>query len=766
MLGITLAIFLSFPITVRDVEVDGAKWVSEKFVITKFGISPGTQVGIPDIYLSMKELYRGERFNDIKLYQIGPDSSAVLVIKVAENPTLRDLVLTGNKKLSSDEIRDSILRISAGEETDKEIVSSFKAEYGKKAQVYKAHAIYPLSPNRIFSWKTAIKKAYLKKGYPLVEVNAEVKDTDSLGRADLVIRVKEGPKVKVKEINFHGNVAFDDKKLRKVIKTKQAGFLRSGTLKLDEWEQDSARLIEFYADHGYPRAKVDSTRIRYEGRYAYIDIWITEGPKLVIHDIDIEAAPPFDSTKLYSLLKFAKGEPFSRKKYTESMQDIMTAYRDSGFMYVQVIPLDSILQDTLLDVVWKIQPGNRIFIRKIEIEGNRKTRDYVILRELDLFPGDHFSSTKLQKSQRDLFMLNFFSNVMINFQNTPDSNKIDLVLKVQEKPSGQLGFGATYSELEGPALYFNVMQPNFQGKGQTISLMLQYGKNVQNYRISFTEPWLGGKPRSLGFDLHNVVYYYYADFDRQETGGSVSYSQRIWNDYWRTGATYSLEKVTLFNVSEYYKEHYPEFSKPFWTSSISYFISRDTRNRPFFPTRGSRFSYTLMLAGGPLQGDVHYHKHTIEWSKYLPQPFSSKKYASVFWVRGGYVGGYHPEDWSIGVPYYERFFLGDIGFYGLRGHELRSVSPILDGTKIGGRVFGIFTLEERYLVEQNIYFLAFLDIGNSWLNVNQIPERGLEYGLGVGMRMEIPMMGILGFDIGYNPETGQFVPHIQVGTMF
>ncbi len=765
MFGITLVILLSFPITVKNVEVKGDRWTSPRFISARFGIDPGSRVGLPDIYQAMNRLYLGERFDRITLYQLGPDTAAVLQIVVQENPTLRYLVLTGNKKISSDEIRDSILHISAYQPPDS-VVEAFRNEFGKKTAVFRPKTSYSLSKNRIFTWQKAIEKAYLKKGYAAVRVEAEVEDTDSLGRADLIIRVHEGPRVKVKKITFHGNRAFDDKKLKKAMKTKEAGFLRTGTLKMEEWEKDSGRIVEFYADHGYPQAKVDSTRITYEGKYAYIDIWVTEGPRLVIHKIDIAPVPPLDSARIYSLLKIAPGEPFSRKKYKESMQNIATAYSDSGFMYARVLPMDSIIDDTLLDVVWKIVPGHRIYIRKIDIEGNRKTRDYVILRELDLFPGDHFSATKLQKSQRDLFMLNFFSNVMVNFKNTEDSSKIDLVFKVQEKPAGQIGFGATYSELEGPALYFNIMQPNFQGKGQVVSLMLQYGKNVQNYRISFTEPWLGGRPRSLGFDIHNVVYYYYADFDRQETGGSVSYSQQIWNDYWRAGISYSLEKVNLFNVSDYYKEHYPEFSKPFWTSSITSFITRDTRNRPFFPTKGSRFSYTLLFAGGPLQGDVHYHKHTAEWSKYLPQPFSGKKYATVFWLRGGYVGGFNPHDWAEGVPYYERFFLGDIGFYGLRGHEIRSVSPIVSGNKIGGRVFGIFTFEARYLLEQNIYLLGFIDIGNTWLNVDQIPKVGFEYGAGVGMRMEIPMMGILGLDVGYNPKTGQFIPHVQVGTMF
>lgn len=767
MSGIMLVFLLSFPITVKDVQVQGAKWQPPQFITTKFGISPGDRIGLPELFLATRRLYYGERFSDITVYQIGPDTSAVLRISVTENPTLKYLIFVGNKKIRADEIKDSVLKIVASEPPSSDSVrQKYRREFGKNATVYLVHGGYPLSPNRVFSWKRQIEKRYLKEGYALVNVEAEVVDTDSVGYANLIMKVHEGTKIKVKEIAFHGNSAFDDKKLKKAIKTKEAGFLRSGTFKLDQWQEDSARIVEFYANHGYPRARVDSTRIRYEGKYAYLDVWITEGNKLVIHSIDIEAAPPFDSTKLYSLLKIKPGMPFSRKKYMESMQNVMTVYRDSGYMYVNVIPVDSTVDDTLLDVVWKVVPGHRIFIRKIDIEGNTKTRDYVILRELDLFPGDHFSSTKLQKSQRDLFMLNFFSNVMVNFKNTDDSSWIDLEFKVHEKPAGQLGFGATYSELEGPALYFNIMQPNFQGKGQVISFMFQYGKKVQNYRISFTEPWLGGKPHSLGFDIHNVIYYYYADFDRQETGGSVSYSQRIWNDYWRTGITYSLERVNLFNVSEYYREHYPEYSKPFWTSSISTFITRDTRNRPFFPTTGSRFTYTLVFAGGPLQGDVHYHKHTVEWSKYLPKPFSSKKYASVFWLRGGYVGGFHPDNWAEGVPYYERFFLGDIGFYGLRGHEIRSVSPIVDGNKIGGRVFGIFTFEERYLVEQNIYFLAFVDVGNTWLNVNKIPQVGFEYGLGVGMRMEIPMMGILGFDIGFDPRTREFVPHVQVGTMF
>lgn len=758
MFGLIISLLFSYPIIVKDVKVEGLKWKRPDFVIYMFGIQPGDTLLLPDVTDAMKKLYHTQYFEDIELVQYGPDSAATLVVRVKENPRLRSITFIG-KKIKPDELKDSVLQLTSFTEA--------KEKGRHKGKKYKALTPMPLPESRIFEWSRKIEKYYQSKGYAKCKVESELSEPDSLGLVDLVLKVERGKKVHVKKIEFFGVTAFEPKKLKKVMKTKERGFLRSGTLKLDQWADDPKRIEEFYANNGYPNARVDSTKIEYSDGDAFIKIWITEGRKLVIGNISVEAAPPFTSDYLLELIKIKSGEPFSREKYIDAVMKIADAYRDSGYLYVQVTPLDSLYSDSIVDVRFVVEPGSRVAVRKIIIKGNTKTRDYVILRELDIFPGDYFSSSKLRKSQRDLFMLNFFSNVTVDFEEVGDS-LIDLIFTVTEKPTGQAMAGVSYSGFEGLAGNISYLEPNFRGKGQIFSAMLQHGQRGSFFQLGFTEPWLGGKPRSLGFDLHHV-YYRLFEYDEQRTGGGVTFSTRVWNDYWRLTLSYDLNRIYLYNINPVFEERYKEFTEgPVWRSSVSFSLTRDTRNHPFFPNRGSRWSYNLVLAGGPLGGDIRMHKHTMEWSYYFPKPFTGEKWASVIWLRGGYVGGFNPKDWAEGVPFNERFFLGDIGFYGLRGYDFRSVGPVQDGVVVGGRVFSIFTLEERYKASDNIYVLAFAEAGNAWNNIAEAWDTGVRRSIGVGFRIEIPMMGIWGFDIGYGFDKTPpgWTMHVQVGTMF
>ncbi|MEO0246937.1 MAG: BamA/TamA family outer membrane protein, partial [candidate division WOR-3 bacterium] len=281
--------------------------------------------------------------------------------------------------------------------------------------------------------------------------------------------------------------------------------------------------------------------------------------------------------------------------------------------------------------------------------------------------------------------------------------------------------------------------------------------------IGFTKPWLYGRKQQAGFNLYSLSTYY-PQYTVSKTGGNLSYGRRVINDYWRIFTQYTLERTKLYDIDSSLLAS-PTYSYWAnrgwqWSSSIFYSLSFDNRDRVFNATTGNIFKYDGTLSGGPLRGDIHFFKQEFELSKLIPE---FKNVIGAVSFKTGYIRGlYHPDS----IPFYERFFLGDVGPYGLRGYELRSVGPRENGINIGGRIYFILTLEQRYRINDNMYVLAFFDAGNAFKNVNTLRPFIVKKGIGAGIRMEVPLMGVIGFDFAYGIDSKKWIPHIQFGTSF
>ena len=744
---------LIFSFVIRTVAFNGIKCNTDDFYRTFTGLRENVDISYPEIDNALKDIIRhnfarqvivkAKRFNDtIDIY-----------VKVFENPRVDTIILQGNKRLKSQElIKDRTEKEGSGENAKEKVIKRFPIHVGD-----------PVSYALLKEAANYIKDIYTEKGYPYADVKYLYENKNGC-LTDVVFQINEGPRARIKAIKIYGNTVFKDKKLLQKMKNKPRGFLRSGKLNKKELAKDIKRIENYYKDRGYMNAHVDSFRIDRKGKDMFINIYLTEGKKYYVGEVKFNGNKLFKKQILEHLWALKKGNVYSQKKLQKSLENIQGLYADSGYIYAYVYPIDSVKNDTVNFIVY-VDEGIRVRVRKVNIVGNTKTYDEVIRRELYLFPGEYFSRKMAIRSQRNLYYLNYFSNVGMDFSTTSDSSQVDVTFKVEEKSTGQLGLGATYSEIDGLSFYFQLQEPNFLGRGQSVGGIIEYGAKRRNFSLNCTIPWIGGKRRSFSGSIYSTTSYL-PSYTEVKKGINIGYRQKIISDYNYLGYGYVLERVQLKDIPDELK-NLPEFTEwtsgePVLTSSFTLSFSRDTRDRSFNATSGERTVISTKLAGGPLMGDAHFGKITLERAQLFN--YKKKLILALRGFTGSVVGLYDSDD----VPFNERFFLGDVGPFGLRGYELRSVGPYENGINVGGRVFVIGTVELRYRFSESTYGLLFFDAGNAWKNSSRMRPFVLKKGSGIGIRMEMPMLGVVGFDLayGFNNGKGKWVPHIQFGTQF
>jgi outer membrane protein insertion porin family len=750
---------------IGDVRIEGLRWAESENVVARLGLYSGDRVDREFIQDAVKRLSQSDQFESVEVTSDLRDSIIDLTLSVIENPSMGDYVFQGNTHVKTEDLVDT-LHLALG-------------EY--------------VSDRKLFDWRKTIQRYYKGKGFLRSDAEVEVSEPDSTGSVRLTFLVHEGTQYRIQEIDILGNAAFSDPTLEIKMQNRERNWWRKGKFREDLWEEDMSALEEFYHDHGFPHARVDSFNFDYRDRGMYIQVYVDEGRRFTFGDVDFEGNTIYTSDQLRSLvpLKSSPGFPgsifssgskkpkeYSKKELDDAVMNIAGVYGDSGFLYVGVQPVERVRGDTLVDVTFDIEERHRVKVRRVDIEGNTKTKDFVIRRELDVLPDFHFNRQLAIKSQRDLYFLNYFEDVGLDFKPTDDSSYIDLIFKVKEKPTGNMGMGVSYSGPDGLFGYLQYQQPNLFGNGRNLAFTVEYGSNRKNYSVSFTEPWLGGRPYLLGFYVHDMTTYrtYY---DEHRLGGSVYFARPLWDDYWTLRLSYTLERVFLFGISEAYKQNLGVEGNPFLSSAVSATIKRDSRDRSFNASQGSRYSYMAEIVGGPFKPEhlskfpglnapflllnltdqklgtpVNYQTHILEGNQYFPH---LKKMTLVARSKVGLVKGLYKFD---EVPVYAKFWLGDVGAFGLRGYGYWSVGP--------GQLFGIFTLEERFRISESAYLMAFAEAGDAWKNWGYVGYSSLKRSAGVGIRLEMPLLGIIGLDVayGFDNEGGRWKTHLQFGSMY
>lgn len=701
---------------VKEVRIEGNERIEAEAILRAVDTEAGDEYDEDRLSNDLEEIHRMGYFDDVRVEADQQEDGMEVVFRVKEKSSLRSIEFSGNRIFDDEDLEENI-DISSG-------------------------AILNIA--RIKRNTRAIETMYKDRNYHNVKVDYEIKEIDE-NRADLEFVIEEGKKVRIKEISLEGNKSFSDKEIKKIMKTSEKGFFSwltsSGDLDNQVLEQDVYRIQSHYQNNGYAEARVAEPEVEYEGDWIYVTIKIHEGPRFKVGDVSFEGELIAGEQDLRDSISIEGEEYYNREVLQNDVMTLTDMYADQGYARADIRPeLNRRPDENVMDIVFHLKKNQPVYFEKIIIEGNTKTRDKVIRRELQVHEQEKYSASKLKRSVRNLYRLDYFDDIDVNTREGSSGDRMILDIDVEEKETGSLSFGAGYSAVEKLYVMGSISERNFLGRGQKAELRLQTGSESRQFRFLFTEPWLFDIPLSATGEAYNWERDY-DDYERKSKGGLVRFGYPIF-DYTRGYISYGFDVSEVEDVSPFYEFRIAEGR--FTESSVTTSIVYDSRDRAINPTEGSRHKLSVQYAG--LGGDVGFAKTEVEAGKYFP----------LFWGTVGFLhaeGGHVTETGGKHLPDYEKFYLG--GINSLRGFDWRDVSVTdfdEDGNqvKVGGEKFVQFNAEFLFplIKDAGLRGVLFYDTGNVYERGENVDLGEMRESVGFGIRWYSPM-GPLRLERGY-----------------
>jgi outer membrane protein insertion porin family len=668
---------------VDEVVVRGNRRIEADAIRARIGTAVGGPYRTSQIAKDVREIHALGFFRDVRVFsEESPKGGRIVIFEVEENPVVRQISISGNDNIDGDKIRD-ILTLTMGSALD-----------------------YPL----LFENRARIQALYKAEGYYLAEVAHEI-ETLSPSSVGIHFVVTENEKLKLRDIQFIGNEAFSDRALRAGFQTKKwrfwsyltSWFDRSGTYSEPLFIQDLRSVEKKYTDAGYLQAAISSPDVVASAKGMIVSVTVEEGLEYRVGALDVAGDTTVDIDALRSLLKLREGEIFNRSYLTEDVAALTGHYTDRGFYFANVSPLSNLSQeDQTVDVIFQVRKGPLYFVRNVNIDGNTVTIDPVIRREIPIVEGELYSQREILLAKSRVNSLGFFEEVDFQVDPTDEPDQIDLDVKVVERPTGSFTFGAGYSSQDSFVVTGSLSQDNLFGRGYAVRLSADFGGQTQRFFLSATDPYFLGTDFSLGVTIfsRNVNF---EDFEQDQIGADLFLGHALTEDNRaRAYARYSWasRSVTEDRNSNAASVILRELLQEELTSSlIGLSMSADTRDHRLSPTSGYTFGTSLEFAG--LGFFSQFLRAEARGAWYLGAPWWLID-DSTFVVSGriGYAlpfnsisdydlptvtGDFRAEDHNIlslqeidtdiKLPLSERYFLGGLGEFQLRGFEARSVGP-------------------------------------------------------------------------------------------
>lgn len=700
---------------INAIEIQGLKRIDESAVKAKITQKVGEPISQEKTNEDIKSIFKIGYFEDVRA-EIEPFEGGIkLIYVVKEKPTIVKIDLQGNEEFDDSKLKEK-LTITTGAIADAVLIQ----DNANKLRMF-----------------------YEEEGYWLSRIVPVIKKIGP-DEVSLTYQIQEGPKIKIKRINFEGNKAMSAGKIKKAMETKEwwlfSFITSSGYYQNDRMDADIERIRNLYFDHGYIQVAVGEPEIRFtnDGKGMIITIPISEGDQYTVSSVEVTGNEVFDDTEIKKLITLTPGEPFSKKTLRKDIFSISELYSENGYALVTVTP-DLIPDESekLVKVNLKIDEGDRYRIGRIEIFGNTRTRDKVIRREVKLDEGDIYNSTLLKRSYERINNLNFFETVELIPKPQPEENLVDVDIKVKERPTGFFSIGGGYSSIEKFIAMIELTQGNLFGKGQFLKLRAELGGRTTYYDISFRDPWFLDKPLTFSTSIYKTTKEY-IEYDKDAIGFGITFGKRF-TDYWWGNISYNYERAKISDVSEDAPTIIKDQKGTRITSSITPSLVRDSRDNYLDPSRGSRHSVYLTYAG--IGGTNNFVKGEIDSAWYLPLNSSSL----MFRGRFGYAKGIGGKE----LPLYERFYVG--GIYTVRGLGFGEAGPRDEetGDEIGGTEELIFNVEYIFPLVSEIRLkgVLFFDAGNAYESFEKFGT--LRYTTGLGVRWISPI-GPVRVEWGYN----------------
>ncbi|MFN8261612.1 MAG: POTRA domain-containing protein [Chitinophagales bacterium] len=815
---------------IAAIEISGTQFLDKNIIRSLTGIKVGDLISIPgdDITKCIKNLWKQGLFGNVRIYADKFDGENVyLSIDVQERPRLNEITLKGLKKSDADDLK-------------------------KKLDMLKGK---PLTDALKLNIRNTIIDQFEDKSYlnPVIDI-VEKKDEGLVNSTSLIVNVDKGNKVKINDIQFNGRVNGELAKMRKVMKdtrerskvelrvkddrsrkqkAKDALYtlanLNSNSVKdffMDrfritfkgskynerKYEDDKQKLIDYYNNNGFRDAKITSdTVVNDDDGNVSIVMNISEGRRYYFRNIVFKGNSKFPTETLTRVLNIKKGDVYNaellQKRLTQDPDggDISSLYYDDGYLFFSINPVETAVENDSIDLEIRINEGPQATIKNVIIEGNDKTNEHVIRRELRTFPGDKFSRSDLIRSQREIANLGFFDPQETKVEPIPNpvDGTVDIKYTVKEKSADQVelsaGWGGRQGGLIGTlGLKFNnfslrnifnkkAWSPLPTGDGQQLTVRVESnGKRYQNYNFSFTEPWLGGKNpnaftiaafRSRIQDVSGSTV-----LGKQITNGlSVSIGTRLKkpDDFFIVQAAANYYGYKLDNFSNrYYVGNQPLDSGKFNNLNFKITLSRNSINQPVFPTGGAKVEaslqftppYSLFRKDNDFEGKtiaekyklIEYHKWKVAIDWY--QSLGKSKLVLRSSAKFGFLGTFNKK---VGITPFERFQVGGNGIPSnvtLFGTDVIAHRGFEGdySTSGGDPIYNKFLLELRYPFSLNpsatIYGLVFFEAANTYASFKDYNPFKLKKSVGIGVRAILPMFGLIGIDYGIRFDSANGSP--------
>lgn len=700
-LGLALAVVLGSSTAfaqfrIADIRVEGLQRIAAGTVFTYLPVQIDDVVADDVTADIIRSLYATGFFDDVKVERDGD----VLVIWVRERPAVAQIDIVGNKSIKTDDLKEGLKEIGLAE-----------------GRVFNRSVL-----DRI---EQELRRQYFAAGKYGVDVQSTVSPLER-NRVAVRIEVTEGLTARLKQVNIIGNEAFDEKTLLKQFKlgrTKWHSFYsKNDQYSKEKLAGDLEALRSFYLDRGYINFQITSTQVTIspDKNDIYVTIGVEEGEVYRVSDIRLAGDPSVPAEQLFPLIHMQRGTVFSRKAATESAERISELLGNEGYAFANVNTVPEVdNENKMVAVTFFVDPGKRVYVRRINMKGNTRTRDEVLRREMRQLETAWFSADLVRRSRERLQRLGYFEDVNIETPAVPGSaDLVDVDVTVKEKPSGNLLAGVGYSQSQGILFNTSVSQNNFLGTGKRVSFAFNTSRSDQLYRLAYTNPYYTVDGISRGFDLTyrttDFDQYIGADYTTDVGLAEVNFGLPI-SDTSRAGfgARYQYTRFFAGDFSALAQDFVATNGDTFNDFFLTANYTKDSRDSAIFPTKGTlqRFFGEIAIPGSDLQ----YYRVNYRGQQYIPL---TRRFTFAVRADVGYGGGYGD---TSAMPFFENFYAGGPG--SVRGWKANTLGP-RETTDQDDPVGGNFKLAGSIELfapppvggkfENTLRLGAFFDFGNVW----------------------------------------------------
>ncbi len=704
------------PFVVRDIRVEGIQRTEAGTVFSYLPVKVGETMTEETAASAIRSLYATGFFKDVRLEVEGD----VLIVMVEERPAIAQIEISGNKEFDKEALKKGLKQIGLSESRiyDRALLERAEQE---------------------------LKRQYISKGKYGVKITTTVTPLDR-NRVSITFNINEGDVAKIRNINIVGNKAFTEKELLGQLNLTTPGWITWFT-KNDQYSKqklagDLETLRSYYLNRGYLEFDIESTQVSItpDKKDIYITINISEGPQFRVSDIKLAGDLIVPESELQTLIKLKPGEIFSREKLTESTKAISDRLGNDGYAFANVNAAPEVNKDEdTVSFVLFVDPGRRVYIRRINIAGNTRTRDEVIRREMRQMEAGWYDSRKIQRSKQRVDKLGFFSEVNVEtpaVQGTTD--QVDVNMTVVERPTGNVLFGAGFSSSDKLILSASISQNNIFGSGNALSLQVNGGKVNSIAALSFTNPYFTEDGVSAGFDLYrrktdtsNLSGV--APYTNKTTGAGVRFGFPLAEtDFITFGVGFEYIQIGLFATSPLrFRQFVNEFGSDSTSLNLTSGWTRDRRDSVIWPTSGGLTRATVEVGVPP--ADLTYYKTSFQQQYYYP---FTERWVGFVNAELGVGGGYDDKT----LPFFKNFFVG--GVNSVRGYRTGTIGPKdLSGDALGGEKKIVLNAELLFPLpgmgnDKSIRMIVFADAGtvsNSWNLYNE-----MRYSTGIGVNWFSP----------------------------